>query len=211
MISSLGNVNFGNITFNSVSAPILGTGEINIFGNSSNLFSGDIFGDFLNRLLSGNFAFSSNFLNTNNEIHSLNDVYDSGVSGELASVAYERAMQMNTKGYCAKGVNDSIQRAGLANGETRVSSAYMEANVLANHANFKEVEVSRNELGKLPAGCVVVWDKGAGSSSAFAQHGHIAITLGNGREASDNVSELKTFNTNYRVFVPVKKGLNKNA
>ena len=54
------------------------------------------------------------------------------------------------------------------------------------------------DLPKLPPGAVVVWNKGPGHP-----HGHISISLGGGREASDKIrKQITNYGTSVRVFLP---------
>lgn len=117
---------------------------------------------------------------------------------ELARVAESNARQVGTTGWCLREVNDSLEAAGY--NIQRRPSAYMVANDLANNPQFKEVTPPA-DLSKLPAGAVVVWDRG---NTANTQHGHISVALGNGMEASDHVqNQLTNYGTQCRVFYPV--------
>ena len=62
---------------------------------------------------------------------------------------------------------------------------------------FKEVKVAKDQLKSLPAGAVVIWDKGDG-----LPYGHISVALGGGREASSKVRQQLLLNTNFHVFLP---------
>lgn len=137
--------------------------------------------------------------NTKTNLPSLKNVYDEDLGNSLANIANKNAKQMNTVGYCARGTNRALEQAGLTNGETRVASAFQADGLLSKHKNFKEVKVSKDELKNLPAGCVIVWQASAGH-----KHGHIAVTLGNGKEASDHVQNLVIRNAQFSVFVPKK-------
>ncbi|MCA9777398.1 MAG: hypothetical protein KC800_11795, partial [Candidatus Eremiobacteraeota bacterium] len=69
---------------------------------------------------------------------------------------------------------------------------------LAKNPKVKEVNVSPQDFKKLPAGAIVVWDKGAGH-----EHGHISVALGNGKEASDVIrDQITNYGTKPRVFIP---------
>ena len=49
--------------------------------------------------------------------------------------------------------------------------------------NFREIDLDKvDDPTKLPAGCILIYDKNDGYSPL---HGHIAVTLGDGRTASD--------------------------
>lgn len=90
-------------------------------------------------------------------------------------------------GLCFKWVRQALERAGVKG--VGGASAYMAADQLAKNPKFREISVKPSDLAKLPAGAVVVWDRGgSGASSAGRIHGHISISLGDGREVSDNSS-----------------------
>jgi hypothetical protein len=116
----------------------------------------------------------------------------------LAAEASRIATMRNTTGRCYAGVADAV--------DAKVGrflwgmSAYMAADQLAARPEFKEVNVSAQELSKLPAGAIVVWGKTDASPD-----GHISIALGDGREASDHIDTQRTHLrgfTNFRVFIP---------
>jgi LysM repeat protein len=117
-------------------------------------------------------------------------------AAHLANVAQGVASRMNTRGWCARGVFDSLQAAGMA--IPRSPSAYMAANTLARDPRFREVHLSDAQIRALPPGAIVV---SAAYNSPGNPHGHIAITLGNGREASDHIANIATHGTQ-RVFIP---------
>jgi putative chitinase len=114
----------------------------------------------------------------------------------LANVARGVASRMNTRGWCARGVFNSLQAAGMA--IPRSPSAYMAANTLARDPRFREVQLSDAQIRNLPPGAIVV--SGAYNSPGNP-HGHIAVTLGNGMEASDHIASIRTHGTQ-RVFIP---------
>lgn len=103
-------------------------------------------------------------------------------------------------GWCFKYVRQALERHGVTG--VGGASAYMAADQLARNSNFKEISVSESDLRNLPAGYVVVWNRGNGASR---QHGHICISLGDGREASDVIRKMtQGYGTSFRVFQPVK-------
>jgi hypothetical protein len=105
---------------------------------------------------------------------------------------------MNTRGWCARGVNRSLAKAGLY--VSPLPSAYMYANKLAHDKRFREIKnVSDAQLKKLPPGAVVVF---APYNSPGNPHGHIYVTLPGGREASDHI-QLRSTRGTQRVFVPI--------
>lgn len=78
--------------------------------------------------------------------------------------------------------------------------AYMAADYLAGNPDFKELKVPASKLGSLPAGAIVVWDKGHSVS------GHISIADGKGNEISDHISPQMLSHyggAGARVFLPV--------
>lgn len=114
-------------------------------------------------------------------------------AGELAKYAGENAN--GPGGYCYKWVAQALRKFGV---NVSGASAYMAADQLAKNPKFREVKVPEKELPKLPAGAVVVWNKGNGH-----EHGHISIALGNGKEASDKLrNQITGYGTSFRVFLP---------
>lgn len=56
-----------------------------------------------------------------------------------------------------------------------------------NDPNFREIDLSKiDDPTKLPKGCILVYETDSGYSR---EHGHIAITLGDGRVVSDFIEE----------------------
>lgn len=98
-------------------------------------------------------------------------------------------------GYCYKWVAQALAKFGV---NVHGASAYMGADQLAKNPKFREISVKPQDLPKLPAGAVVVWNKGNGH-----EHGHISIALGNGKEASDKIrTQITNYGTSVRVFIP---------
>lgn len=172
----------------------------NPFASGDSSSQVDIFDNFLQNLLNG--AYNATPINTNNELHELDDVYNPEVSGNLARTAVSVASAENTTGWCARGVNDTLQAVGLSEGEIRSASAYQCADKLANSSKFKEVTISKSDLKNLPAGCIICWGR-----DNEHKDGHIAVSLGNGLEASDHISNMVDLGTTFRVFVPVQNSL----
>lgn len=99
-------------------------------------------------------------------------------------------------GLCFRYVRQALERAGVKG--VGGASAYMGADQLARNPKFREVQVAEKDLPKLPAGAVVVWDRGNGH-----EHGHISIALGNGQEVSDvKRKQITGYGTKHRVFLP---------
>ena len=98
-------------------------------------------------------------------------------------------------GYCYRGVKHHLRQIGV---NLTGASAYQAADQLAQTGRFREVQVSREQLRSLPAGAVVVWNRGNGR-----RHGHISIAMGDGREASDRIRrQITNYPNSYRVFIP---------
>ena len=118
-------------------------------------------------------------------------------AARLAAAARRQATLMNTRGWCARGVNRAMAAAGLST--SPLPSAYMYAKRLEGDRRFREIKnVSDAQLRKLPPGAIVVFAADGGRT----KHGHIFVTLGNGLEASDHVQRIATHGTQ-RVFVPI--------
>ncbi len=109
---------------------------------------------------------------------------------------YAEANANGPGGYCFKWASQALKKFGIS---TSGASAYMAADQLAKSDKVREVKIDGKDLAKLPAGAIVVWDRGNGH-----QHGHIAIALGDGREASDKIRQQTTtsYGTSFRVFLP---------
>lgn len=99
-------------------------------------------------------------------------------------------------GQCYNRVANSLDKMGI---RLSGNSAYMAADQLARHPKVREVKVSREQLTSLPPGAIVVWDR-----CGRHAHGHISVSLGGGREASDVYRrQLTQYGPRFRVFVPV--------
>lgn len=124
-------------------------------------------------------------------------IYNKNKGVNLAQEVLKDVKPRST-GYCAAYVKSAIQDAGLGNYVS--GHAYQLPSILKNNKNFKEVHVAASDLNKLPAGCVIAYDKGAANYSKT--YGHCEITLGNGKAASDFITNnLRAADA--RVFVPV--------
>lgn len=117
-------------------------------------------------------------------------------ASRLAKAAERQARLMNSRGWCARGVNRALAAAGLY--VTPLPSAYLYAKKLAADPRFREIKVTDAQIRKLPPGAIVV---SAPYNSPGNPHGHISVTLGRGLEASDHIRRVAT-NGTQRVFVP---------
>ncbi|MBL8915118.1 MAG: hypothetical protein JNM17_30720 [Archangium sp.] len=115
----------------------------------------------------------------------------------LAEAARRQARLMNTRGWCARGVNRALRAAGLY--VSPLPSAYMYAKKLSGDSRFREIHgLSKAQLTKLPPGAIAVFE---GYTGGRSKHGHIFVSLGNGLEASDHIQRIATHGR-FRVFVP---------
>jgi len=137
--------------------------------------------------------------NTKSNLPQLAEInYNSQKANKLALTADKNALG-GSIGYCAKYVKNAIKKSGL--GAYEFGHAYAVADTLGRNNNFKEINVSGKDLKNLPAGCVIVYNKGdAGYNKSY---GHVEITLGNGKAASDFVNRNIKSSDKARVFVPV--------
>lgn len=138
--------------------------------------------------------------NTKTNLPQFNDVeYDKEKGNLLAQKVVSGIPANRDTALCAKYTKLAIQNAGL--GQYISGHAYECADILRNNSNFKEINVSGNQLSKLPAGCIIVYEKGAANYSS--QYGHIEVSLGDGRAASDFINSNIRPSDNVHVFVPV--------
>lgn len=135
-----------------------------------------------------------------------------GLSSDLGSVPAwgaqmakdaEKHATTGAGGWCFRGVCQALERAGVKGG-VGGASAYMAGDQLAKNPKFREVQVDAKDLPKLPAGAIVVWDRGGTNAGpAGKEHGHISIALGDGREVSDIIRKQTTnMGSKHRVFLP---------
>lgn len=148
--------------------------------------------------VSGKTNYQITDLNTKTSLPEIKGFYNPDKGLKLAESTAANAHNRST-GYCARYVKTALSNTGLSpyyNGH-----AYQLADNLENNKNFKEVNVAPQDLAKLPAGCVIVYAKGAGNASKL--YGHTEVTLGNGKAASDFIRNNIKQSNNVRVFVPV--------
>lgn len=105
-------------------------------------------------------------------------------------------------GYCSRHVSNALAESGL--GTERAGSAADMDTKLENNANFREVKVSSVEdLKRLPAGCILVYERGAAGYNS--KHGHIEVTFGDGTAGSDGRTRNIRYSENMSVFIPVQQ------
>lgn len=121
--------------------------------------------------------------------------YNSYKGNRLADEAYYEASRRGTVGWCYNAVADAVER--ITGRFLWGSHAYQAADQFAGNSHF--YEVWSYDIYNLPAGAVVVWGKGTSRS------GHISVALGDGREASDHITQQMTYHYGgapARVFYP---------
>jgi hypothetical protein len=107
----------------------------------------------------------------------------SAFGNKVGDAAERAARQLNSVGRCALGVNNALESLGVMGR----GHAYQKAEQLERNPRFREVNLSASDLPNLPRGAVIVW----GRSSA-KPWGHVAVALGDGREASDHIQRQIT-------------------
>ncbi len=124
------------------------------------------------------------------------DDYNAFKGKKLANIAMNNSVGWT--GYCAAYVKSDIQEAGL--GSYKGGHAYQMPKILRNNTNFKEISPENVDVSKLPAGCVLVYDKGAEGYSK--DYGHTEITTGDGRAVSDGITK-NLHKKPSSIFIPV--------
>ncbi len=135
-------------------------------------------------------------INTNTNLTSLREAgYNASKGGALAKAVANNAIGFSNQ--CARYVRFALDRTGLGTGAR--GDGYQYSSILSQNPNFKEISTQGLNLSSLPAGCVLVYDRGVAGYSR--QYGHVEITLGNGQAVSDGVTN--NIRNGARVFVPV--------
>ena len=116
---------------------------------------------------------------------------------KLARLMGSRSTDGGFDNYCARNVKEAIEDAGLGRYES--GHGYQMADILCRNRNFKEISAQNLDLSTLPAGCVLVYDRGVAGYSS--QYGHTEITLGDGTAGSGGITH--NIRQGARVFVPV--------
>ena len=105
----------------------------------------------------------------------------------LAKYACKVADEMETASACYTGTKHALWAAGVIDdyGDMPKGSAFMATEYFdSNPEKFEKLNVKREDLNKLPAGIIVVYAR-------EGEHGHIAITNGNGQEMSDCTDNMR--------------------
>lgn len=141
--------------------------------------------------------YSKNFnIITKTNLPQLKDIgYSSKKGKKLAEAALSN--QVGFTGYCAKYVRMALEKTGLGNGMRADAADYN--TVLSMNKNFKEISANGLNLSSLPAGCILVYDRGVSGYSS--KYGHVEITTGSGQAVSDGITT--NIRPGARVYVPV--------
>ena len=135
-----------------------------------------------------------------NELKAMGYEYSSENGQKLAGTVKKHLKGFT--GYCSRHVSNALAESGL--GTERAGAAADMDTKLENNPNFKEIKVSSvDELKQLPAGCILVYERGAAGYSS--KYGHIEVTLGDGTAGSDGQTRNLRYTQNMSVFVPVKQ------
>lgn len=138
-------------------------------------------------------TYNNNFSDESNSDFLRN--YNANKGKKLATTALNNSVGWS--GYCAKYVKTAIKDSGL--GSYTSGHAYQMKEILNNNPNFKQISTDNIDVKDLPAGCVLVYDRGAqGYSSSY---GHVEITTGDGRAVSDGITN--NLRKPSAVFIPV--------
>lgn len=124
----------------------------------------------------------------------------SGNKGQKLAGTIQKHLKGFT-GYCSRHVSNALNESGL--GKERTGAAADMDTLLEKNKNFKEIKVSSAEdLKRLPAGCILVYERGAARYNS--KYGHIEVTLGDGTAGSDGRTRNLRYTDNMSVFVPVE-------
>lgn len=122
--------------------------------------------------------------------------YNATLGKKLANIALRNA-RGSFGGSCARYVKTAISQAGA--GEYKSGHGYQMTNILKNNKNFKQISPNSVNVNDLPAGCVLVYAKGAQGYNS--KYGHTEITTGDGKGVSDGITKKLLKPT--AIFVPV--------
>lgn len=125
--------------------------------------------------------------------------YNSSKGIKLANAALKKTNgKTKGSGICATKVREALQETGLYTGHTRSAADYIGILNKPN-SHFKQISTAGVNIANLPAGCILVYGRRVGGYSS--EHGHIEVTVGDGRAASDFVQVENKKPT--AIFVPV--------
>ncbi len=136
--------------------------------------------------------------NTDTNLPTLRAVgYNTEKAQRLAKAIGKEAKEGGFDGRCAAHVKTAIQNAGL--GDYVSGHAYQMDTILEKNPNFKQISAEGVDLKKLPAGCILVYERGVSRYSS--QYGHVEITFGNGTAGSGGITH--NLRAGAKIFVPV--------
>ena len=120
--------------------------------------------------------------------------YNKEKGEKLANTAWKRKIGITHQ--CAQYVREAIELSNL--GVYGRANGWKFHEVLDKNPNFKEIAVPA-EYNKLPPGCIALFKPG--SQGYHKQHGHVEITVGDGRTVFDGVNNhMKKPD---KVYIPV--------
>ena len=136
------------------------------------------------------------------------------VSGEVQNISFWEKFGYNAKNglklakdaashvadftkQCATYVKNAIVRCGL--GTYKKGNGCDMVRILSGNKNFKQISPDGVDVKKLPAGCILVFDKGV--SRYNTKYGHTEITTGTGKAVSDGVTN--NIRKPSAIFIPV--------
>ena len=122
------------------------------------------------------------------------DLPASELGERLARAAESNARIINTPGYALREVSKVLRDFGFGLGNHH--SCFQLVADLRATSLLQEVQIQKARLTQLPPGAIIVWDKGPGLI-----HGHVSVSLGDGREASSTVRTQLQLNANFWVFL----------
>lgn len=117
---------------------------------------------------------------------------------ETHQVTTEKKESSQFTGMCAAYVKMAIRDVGL--GSYQSGHAYQLTEILSNNRNFVQISPDGIDVKTLPAGCVIVYDRGAQGYNK--DYGHAEITIGDGRAVSDGIT-TKLDKKPSAIFVPI--------
>lgn len=151
--------------------------------------------------------------NSKTDLDKLNSGYDSSTGTRLAGIAKQHAD--GGIGNCLQYVREDLESLGLSKGGSGSlgSAACESADKLIKNRNFSQISVAKDDLSKLPAGCMVIFNNG-NNSGLSGTYGHILVTDGKGNGISDHTENLsssaKRYSNDYVVLFPTKKNVSIN-
>lgn len=122
--------------------------------------------------------------------------YNAENGKKLARIALANSPK-TWKKECATYVKNAIKDAGL--GEYETGDAHEVDNILAKNPNFKQISTENIDVNELPAGCILVYEKGV--QGYDKNYGHVEITTGDKRGVSDGITN--NLREPSSIFIPV--------